>query len=85
MRRLFAGLLVTIPLLLVINYLSHLTAPNLVITLGGGIASTFLLFEVDQIINGYKKYYVTATYNIYLSLYSIFIGLLYLVGIFAGK
>lgn len=48
------------------------------------IFSAYLLYDVNQIVNGGETNYVTATLSIYLNLYNIFTNLLSLLGIFGG-
>jgi modulator of FtsH protease len=45
------------------------------------IFSAFLLYEVQQVVNGGETNYVSATLSIYLSLYNIFSNLLALLGL----
>jgi modulator of FtsH protease len=49
------------------------------------IFSAYILFDVQQIINGGETNYVRATLNIYLDVYNIFVNLLSLLGIFGGN
>jgi modulator of FtsH protease len=49
-----------------------------------GIFSAYILYDVQQIINGGETNYITATLNIYLDVYVIFSRLLSLLGIFGG-
>jgi len=50
-----------------------------------GVFSAFILYDVQQIINGGETNYITATLNIYLDVYNIFTRLLSLLGIFGGN
>ncbi|MGU9956513.1 MAG: Bax inhibitor-1 family protein [Arenicellales bacterium WSBS_2016_MAG_OTU3] len=48
------------------------------------IMAGFILFDTSRIINGGETNYIIATYGIYLSIFSIFIHLLSLLGIVGG-
>ncbi len=48
------------------------------------IMAGFILFDTSRIINGGETNYIMATYGIYLSIFSIFIHLLSLLGIVGG-
>ncbi|HEY5800107.1 MAG TPA: Bax inhibitor-1/YccA family protein [Burkholderiaceae bacterium] len=50
-----------------------------------GIFSAYLLYDVQQVINGGETNYITATLSIYLDVYNIFANLLSLLGIFGGS
>ncbi len=49
------------------------------------IFSAYILYDVQQIINGGETNYISATLNIYLDVYNIFSSLLSLLGIFGGN
>ena len=49
-----------------------------------GIFSAYILYDVQQIINGGETNYISATLRIYLDIYNIFTNLLSLLGIFGG-
>lgn len=49
------------------------------------IFSAYILFDVQQIINGGETNYITATLALYLDVYNIFANLLSLLGIFGGS
>ena len=49
------------------------------------IFSLYLLFDVSNIVRGGETNYITATLNVYLSLYNIFISLLNLLLAFSGQ
>lgn len=49
------------------------------------IFSAYILYDVQQIINGGETNYISATLNIYLDVYNIFVNLLSLLGIFGGS
>ncbi|HJV85772.1 MAG TPA: Bax inhibitor-1/YccA family protein [Noviherbaspirillum sp.] len=81
---LFVGVLVILVAALA-NAFLHLPALFLVISvLAIVIFSAYILFDVQQIINGGETNYITATLAIYLDLYNIFTNLLALLGIFGG-
>jgi modulator of FtsH protease len=82
---LFAGVLVIL-LAGVANMFLHLPALYLVVSvLAIGIFSAYILFDVQQIINGGETNYISATLRIYLDVYNIFVNLLALLGIFGGN
>lgn len=49
------------------------------------IASGMILFETSQIIHGGERNYIMATISLYVSIYNLFISLLQLLSIFAGR
>ena len=82
---LFAGILVLL-LASVANIFLQLPALHLVFSVMAiGIFSAYILFDVQQVINGGETNYITATLNIYLDLYNVFTNLLSLLGIFGGS
>ncbi|KIF82443.1 Bax inhibitor-1/YccA family protein [Noviherbaspirillum autotrophicum] len=82
---LFAGMLVILVAALA-NAFLHLSALYLVVSvLAIVIFSAYILFDVQQIINGGETNYISATLNIYLDIYNIFSNLLALLGIFGGE
>ena len=82
---LFAGVLVILAAS-VLNIFLHLSALYLVVSvLAIGIFSAYILYDVQQVINGGETNYITATLAIYLDLYNIFANLLSLLGIFGGS
>lgn len=82
---LFAGMLVIL-VAAAANIFLHLPALYLVVSvLAIAIFSAYILFDVQQIINGGETNYISATLNIYLDLYNIFSNLLALLGIFGGE
>lgn len=84
-RWLFAGLMVLI-LASVANIFLHLPALYLVVSvLAIGIFSAYILHDVQQVLRGGETNYITATLNIYLDVYNIFVNLLSLLGIFGGS
>jgi modulator of FtsH protease len=82
---LFAGVLVIL-VAGVANIFLQLPALYLVISvLAIGIFSAYILHDVQQVINGGETNYISATLNIYLDLYNVFVNLLSLLGIFGGE
>jgi modulator of FtsH protease len=81
---LFAGVLVILVAALA-NVFLQLPALYLAVSvLAIGIFSAFILYDVQQVINGGETNYITATLAIYLDVYNIFSNLLALLGIFGG-
>jgi modulator of FtsH protease len=81
---LFAGVLVILVAALA-NVFLQLPALYLAISvLAIGIFSAFILYDVQQVINGGETNYITATLAIYLDVYNIFSNLLALLGIVGG-
>jgi FtsH-binding integral membrane protein len=81
---LFAGVIVLI-LASLANVFLHLPALYLAISvIAIGIFSAYILYDVQQIINGGETNYISATLSIYLDVYNIFANLLSLLGIFGG-
>ena len=84
-RWLFAGVLVIL-VASVANIFLQLPALYLAISvIAIGIFSAYILFDVQQIINGGETNYISATLKIYLDVYNIFVNLLSLLGIFGGS
>ena len=82
---LFAGLLVIL-VAAVANIFLQLPALMLVISvIAIAIFSAYILFDVQQIINGGQTNYISATLSIYLDVYNIFVNLLSLLGILGGS
>lgn len=82
---LFAGLMVILVAGFA-NIFLHLPALYLVVSvLAIVIFSAYILFDVQQIINGGETNYISATLRIYLDVYNIFTNLLALLGIFGGN
>jgi modulator of FtsH protease len=81
---LFVGLLVIIAAS-VANIFLQLPAMHLAISvIAIGIFSAYILYDVQQIINGGETNYISATLRIYLDVYNIFANLLSILGIFGG-
>jgi FtsH-binding integral membrane protein len=82
---LFAGALVLLVAIAANIFLQipalHLTILVLVI----GVFSAFILYDVQQIVNGGETNYISATLAIYLNVYNIFSSLLQLLGIVGGE
>ncbi|HTD02365.1 Bax inhibitor-1/YccA family protein [Undibacterium sp.] len=82
---LFAGLLVLI-LAGVANMFLQLPALQLTMSvIAILIFSAYILYDVQDVINGGETNYISATLRIYLDLYNIFVNLLSLLGIFGGN
>jgi modulator of FtsH protease len=82
---LFAGVLVIL-VAAVANIFLQLPALMLVISvIAIAIFSAYILFDVQQIINGGQTNYISATLSIYLDVYNIFVNLLSLLGILGGS
>ena len=80
---LFAGVIVLI-LASVANIFLGLSVLSIVISVVAiAIFSAYILYDVQQIINGGETNYISATLRIYLDVYNIFTSLLSLLG-FAG-
>ncbi|HEY4075261.1 MAG TPA: Bax inhibitor-1/YccA family protein [Herbaspirillum sp.] len=81
---LFAGLLVIIVAALA-NVFLQLPALQLTISVVAiAIFSAYLLYDVQQVINGGETNYISATLRIYLDVYNIFVNLLSILGIMGG-
>jgi modulator of FtsH protease len=81
---LFAGVLVIL-VAAVANMFLQLPALQLTISVVAiGIFSAYLLYDVQQVLNGGETNYVSATLKIYLDVYNIFVNLLSILGIFGG-
>jgi modulator of FtsH protease len=82
---LFAGLLVIVVASLA-NIFLQLPALQLTISVVAiAIFSAYILFDVQQVINGGETNYISATLRIYLDVYNVFINLLSILGIFGGN
>ncbi|MBA5640004.1 Bax inhibitor-1/YccA family protein [Duganella sp. LX20W] len=82
---LFAGVIVMIIASLANIFLG---LPALAITISViaiAIFSAYILYDVQQIVNGGETNYIRATLAIYLDVYNIFVNLLSLLGIFGGN
>lgn len=82
---LFAGMLVVL-VASVANIFLQMPALYLAMSvIAIAIFSAYILFDVQQIINGGETNYISATLRIYLDVYTIFSNLLSLLGIFGGN
>ena len=82
---LFVGLMVII-VAGIANIFLQLPALYLTISvIAIGIFSAYILYDVQQIINGGETNYISATLKIYFDVYNIFVNLLSLLGIFGGN
>jgi FtsH-binding integral membrane protein len=82
---LFAGVVILI-LASLANIFLHIPALAIVISVVAiGIFSAYILYDVQQIVNGGETNYIRATLSIYLDVYNIFTNLLSLLGIFGGN
>jgi modulator of FtsH protease len=78
---LFAGVLVLI-LASVANIFFQMTVLSIVVSVMAiGIFSAYILYDVQQIVNGGETNYISATLKIYLDVYNIFTSLLSLLGL----
>lgn len=81
---LFVGVLVAL-VAMVANIFLQLPALQLVLSvILIGIFSAYILYDVQQVLNGGETNYITATLSIYLDIYNIFANLLSILGIFGG-
>jgi len=77
---LFAGMIVLL-LASVANIFLGLSSLQIVISIMAiGIFSAYILYDVQQIVNGGETNYISATLSIYLDVYNIFTSLLSLLG-----
>lgn len=82
---LFAGVLVIL-VAAAANIFLQMPALYLAISvIAIAIFSAYILYDVQQIINGGETNYISATLRIYLDVYNIFVNLLSLLGIFGGS
>lgn len=82
---LFAGVLVILAAA-VLNIFLQLPALYLAVSvLAIGIFSAYILYDVQQVINGGETNYISATLAIYLDLYNVFANLLSLLGFLGGE
>ncbi len=82
---LFAGVLVILIAALANVFLQMPALYLAVSVLAIAIFSAYILFDVQQIINGGETNYISATLAIYLDVYNIFSNLLALLGFFGGE
>ncbi|AKZ63113.1 membrane protein [Herbaspirillum hiltneri N3] len=82
---LFAGVLVIIVASLA-NIFLQLPALQLTISVVAiAIFSAYILYDVQQVINGGETNYISATLAIYLDVYNVFVNLLSILGILGGN
>lgn len=82
---LFAGVLVLL-LASFANIFLGMTALSLAVSaIAVVIFSAYILYDVQQVINGGETNYVMATLQIYLDVYNVFVSLLRLLSYFAGN
>jgi modulator of FtsH protease len=82
---LFAGVLVILVASLA-NIFLHLPALQLAISVVAiAIFSAYILFDVQQVVNGGETNYISATLAIYLDVYNVFVNLLSILGIVGGN
>ncbi|WP_151447601.1 Bax inhibitor-1/YccA family protein [Lacisediminimonas profundi] len=82
---LFAGVLIIL-LAAVANIFLQLPALQMTISvIAIAIFSAYILYDVQQVLNGGETNYISATLAIYLDLYNIFVNLLSLLGIMGGE
>ena len=82
---LFAGVLVILVASLA-NIFLHLPALQLTISVVAiAIFSAYILFDVQQVVNGGETNYISATLAIYLDVYNVFVNLLSILGILGGN
>lgn len=82
---LFAGVLVLLVAALANAFLQLPVLYLVVSMLAIAIFSAYILYDVQQVINGGETNYISATLAIYLDVYNIFTNLLALLGIFGGE
>ena len=77
---LFIGLIMLV-VASIANVFLQLPALQITIaTIGCGLFSALLLFDLSRIVNGGETNYISATLSIYLDLYNLFISLLQILG-----
>jgi len=82
---LFAGVLVIIVASLA-NIFLQLPALQLTISVVAiAIFSAYILYDVQQVLNGGETNYISATLAIYLDVYNVFVNLLSILGILGGN
>lgn len=82
---LFVGLIIAI-VASIANIFLQLPAMSIMISVVAlFIFSAYILYDVQRVVNGGETNYVTATLAIYLDIYNVFISLLNILMIFAGR
>ncbi|MDB5773919.1 MAG: hypothetical protein JWP38_52 [Herbaspirillum sp.] len=82
---LFAGLLVILVAALANAFLQMPALQLTISVVAIAIFSGYLLFDVQQVVNGGETNYISATLRIYLDVYNIFVNLLAILGILGGN
>jgi FtsH-binding integral membrane protein len=68
------------------NIFLHLPALQLTISVVAiAIFSAYILYDVQQVVNGGETNYISATLAIYLDVYNVFANLLSILGIVGGN
>lgn len=81
---LFAGVIVLI-LASIANIFLGMAMLQIVISMVAiGIFSAYILYDVQQIVNGGETNYISATLSLYLDVYNIFVNMLALLGLGGG-
>ena len=81
---LFAGVIMLIIASLLATVFHFAMMTVVISVLAIAIFSAYILYDVQQVINGGETNYISATLKIYLDIYNIFVNLLQLLMIFAG-
>jgi FtsH-binding integral membrane protein len=81
---LFAGVIMLIVASLANIFLQMPLISIVISVIAIGIFSAYILYDVQQIVNGGETNYISATLALYLDVYNIFTNLLRLLGIFGG-
>jgi modulator of FtsH protease len=82
---LFAGVVVLLVASLANIFLGIPALALTISVIAIAIFSAYILYDVQQIVNGGETNYIRATLSIYLDVYNIFVNLLSLLGIFGGS
>ncbi|WP_417067628.1 Bax inhibitor-1/YccA family protein [Niveibacterium terrae] len=82
---LFAGMILVLLASLANIFLALPALTIAVSVLCVAIFSAYILYDVQQVVNGGETNYVIATLQIYLDVYNVFVHLLSLLGIFGGN
>ena len=70
----------------IVNIFLHSTALMMTLSVAAiGIFSAFMLYDVNRIVTGGETNYITATLNLYLDVYNVFVNLLAILGITGGS
>jgi modulator of FtsH protease len=82
---LFAGVIVLMVASIANIFLGLSALAMVVSVMAIAIFSAYILYDVQQIVNGGETNYIRATLSIYLDVYNIFVNLLSLLGIVGGN